>query len=126
MLLLLAAAGLAGLPSPPCKELYIFDQANLPSTQGCKQGPVCISRVALATEIEDIMTMHATSEVRSNNLAAGNVCALSGGAVKWMDTKGRGTEPVSPLHQEKKNERPLFWKELAKVTDLGSRWSGCG
>eukprot|EP00983_Pelagomonas_calceolata_P071734 1151380-Pelagomonas_calceolata.AAC.1 len=36
---------------------------------------------------------------------------------------GPGVFTVFDLH---KMDVPLFWKELARVTDLGSRWSGCG
>eukprot|EP00983_Pelagomonas_calceolata_P097223 1158220-Pelagomonas_calceolata.AAC.9 len=36
---------------------------------------------------------------------------------------GPGVFTVFDLH---KMDVPLFWKELTRVTDLGSRWSGCG
>eukprot|EP00983_Pelagomonas_calceolata_P109429 1159556-Pelagomonas_calceolata.AAC.1 len=35
---------------------------------------------------------------------------------------GPGVYTVFDLH---KMDVPLFWKELAKVTDLGSRWTCC-
>eukprot|EP00983_Pelagomonas_calceolata_P030701 964210-Pelagomonas_calceolata.AAC.3 len=36
---------------------------------------------------------------------------------------GPGVFIIFDLH---KINVPLFWKELARVTDLGGRWSGCG
>eukprot|EP00983_Pelagomonas_calceolata_P084207 1156315-Pelagomonas_calceolata.AAC.7 len=36
---------------------------------------------------------------------------------------GPDVSTVSYLHEM---DVPLFWKELATVTDFGSSWSGCG
>eukprot|EP00983_Pelagomonas_calceolata_P076888 1153614-Pelagomonas_calceolata.AAC.2 len=47
------------------------------------------------------------------------------GAVAWRQQADSwpGIFTVFDLHEM---DVPLFWKELTRVTNLGSRWSGCG